>query len=97
MPHRRRLSRAVALSINRSAQPAFYLDMQTLLTSSNGRNGQLPYSKTSMRLRAFRFVGERFAQRERPSVAAELVLFAVIVLTSTWSILALAHAMRVNL
>lgn len=50
-----------------------------------------------MRLRAFRFVGERFAQRERPNVAAEFVLFAVIVLTSTWSILALAHAMRVNL
>jgi len=71
--------------------------MQTLLTSSNGRNGQLPYSKTSLRLRAFRFLGERFAQRERPSAAAELALFAVIVLTSTWSILALAHAMRVNL
>src|ERR1700674_196429 len=50
--------------------------MQTLLTSSKGRNGQLPYSKTSMRLRAFRFLGERFAQRERPSVAAEFVLFA---------------------
>jgi hypothetical protein len=71
--------------------------MQTLLTSSKGRNGQLPYSKTSMRLRAFRFLSERFAQRERPSVAAEFVLFAVIVLTSTWSILSLAHAMRVNL
>jgi hypothetical protein len=71
--------------------------MQTLLTSSNGRSGQLPYSKTSMRLRAFRFLGERFAQRERPSYAAELVLFAVIVLTSTWSILSLARAMSVNL
>ena len=71
--------------------------MQISLTSSTGSNGQLPYSKTSMRLRAFRFVGERFAQRERPSVAAEFVLFAVIVLTSTWSILSLAHAMRVNL
>ena len=71
--------------------------MQTLVTSSSGRNGQLPYSKTSMRLRAFRFVSERFTQRERPSVAAELVLFAVIVLTSTWSILGLIQAMRVNL
>ena len=71
--------------------------MQTLLTSSKGPNGQLPYSKTSMRLRAFRFVSERFAQRERPSVAAEFVLFAVIVLTSTWSIFSLAQAMRVNL
>lgn len=71
--------------------------MQTLLTSSKGRNGQLPYSKTSLRLRAFRFVSERFAQRERPNVAAEFVLFAVIVLTSTWSIFSLAQAMRVNL
>jgi len=50
-----------------------------------------------MRLRAFRFMGERFTQRERPNFAAELVLFAVIVFTSTWSILSLAHAMRVNL
>jgi len=71
--------------------------MQTLLTSSKGRNGQLPYSKTSMRLRAFRFLSERFVQRERPSVAAEFILFAVIVLTSTWSIFSLAQAMRVNL
>jgi hypothetical protein len=71
--------------------------MQTLLTSSNGLNGQLPYSKTSMRLRAFRLLSERFAQRERPSVAVEFILFAVIVLTSTWSILGLAHAMRANL
>ena len=71
--------------------------MQTLLTSSNGRNVQLPYSNTSMRLRAFRFLSERFAQRERPNVAAEFFFFAVIVATSTWSILSLAHAMRINL
>lgn len=71
--------------------------MQTLVASSKGNNGQLPYSKTSMRLRAFRFLSERFVQRERPSVAAEFLLFAVIVVTSTWSILSLAEAMRVNL
>jgi hypothetical protein len=71
--------------------------MQTLVTSSKGNNGQLPYSNTSMRLRAFRFLSERFVQRERPSVAAEFILFAVIVLTSTWSIISLAQAMRVNL
>lgn len=71
--------------------------MQTSVLSSNGKNGQLPYSKTSMRLRAFRFLSERFTQRERPSVAAEFFLFGVIVITSTWSILSLAHAMRVNL
>ena len=71
--------------------------MQTLPLSSKGRNGQLLDSKTSRRLRAFRFLSERFAQRERPSVAAEFILFAVIVLTSSWSILSLAQAMRVNL
>ena len=73
------------------------LGMQTLSLSSHGKNGQLLDSKTSMRLRAFRFLSERFAQRERPSVAAEFFLFALIVLLSSWSIFSLAHAMRVNL
>jgi len=77
--------------------PAFYLGMQITSLSSNGKNGQLLDSKTSLRLRAFRFLSERFTQRERPSVAAEFILFALIVVTSTWSILSLAHAMRVNL
>ena len=77
--------------------PAGLLGMQTLSLSSNGKNGQLLDSKTSMRLRAFRFLSDRFAQRERPSAAAEFILFALIVITSTWSIASLAHAMRVNL
>ena len=76
---------------------AFLLGMQTLSLRSNGTNGQLLDSKISMRLRAFRFISERFAQRERPSVAAEFILFALIVITSSWSILSLAHAMRINL
>ena len=67
--------------------------MQTLTLSSNGRDGQLPDSKTPMRLRAFRFLSERYAQRERPSVVAEYFLFAVIVLTSTWPMFTLAHAL----
>jgi hypothetical protein len=96
-PHRRCLSQPEALSIKKSLPPAVLLGMQTLPLSSKGRNGQLLDSKTSMRLRAFRFLSERFAQRERPSVAAEFILFAVIVLTSTWSILSLAQAMRLNL
>ena len=70
--------------------------MQTLLTSSKGPNGQLPYSKTSVRLRAFRFLSERFAQRERPSVAAEFILFAVIVLTAIWPMFTLAHALGLS-
>jgi hypothetical protein len=73
------------------------LGMQTISLGSNGKNGQLLDSKTSMRRRAFRLLSERFAQRERPSVAVEFILFAVIVITSTWSILSLAQAMRVNL
>ena len=77
--------------------PAGLLGMQTLSLRSNGKNGQLLDSKTSMRRRAFRLLSERFAQRERPSVAAEFILFALIVLTSTWSLFSLAHAMRVNL
>ncbi|MFL6589918.1 MAG: hypothetical protein ACJ8M4_07070 [Chthoniobacterales bacterium] len=73
------------------------LGMQTLSLSSNGKNGQLLDSKTSMRLRAFRFLSDRFAQRERPSVAAEFFLFGLIVVISTWSIASLAHAMRLHL
>jgi hypothetical protein len=47
----------------------------------------------SARLRAFRFVSERFAQRDRTGVVAEFILFALIVLTATWPMLSLAHAM----
>ncbi len=47
-----------------------------------------------MRLRAFRFLSERYTQRERPSVAAEFVLFALIALTAAWPIFTLAHALR---
>ena len=94
---RRCLSQPVVLSITKRMPAAVLLGMQTLSLSSNGRNGQLLDSKTSMRLRAFRFMSDRFAQRERPSVAAEFILFALIVITSTWSIVALAHAMRLHL
>ena len=67
--------------------------MQTLTLSSNWRDGQLPDLKTSIRLRAFRFLSERYAQCERPSVAAEFILFGVIVLTATWPMFTLAHAL----
>jgi hypothetical protein len=77
--------------------PAVLLGMQTSSLSSNGKNGQLLDSKTSLRLRAFRFLSERFTQRERPSVAAEFFLFALIVIVSTSALMSLAHAMRVNL
>jgi hypothetical protein len=70
--------------------------MQTLTLSSNWKHGQLLDSKTSMRLRAFRFLSERYAQRERPSVAAEFILFALIVLTATWPMFTLAHALGLS-
>jgi hypothetical protein len=66
--------------------------MQTVNLSSIGRNGQLLDSNISARLRAFRFLSERFAQRERTGVIAEFILFALIVLTATWPLFILAHA-----
>jgi hypothetical protein len=69
--------------------------MQTTL-SSNIRNGQLLDSNTSMRLRAFRFLSERYTQRERPSVVAEFILFALIALTATWPMVTLAHVLSMH-
>ncbi len=70
--------------------------MQTLTLSSSPKNDQLLDSKTSLRLRAFRLLSDRYAQRERPSVAVEFILFAVIVLISTWPMLTLAHVMGLS-
>ena len=71
--------------------------MQIATLSSSHRNGQLLDATTSMRLRAFRFLSERYMQRERPSFfAAELILFAVIVITAVWPIFSLAHALRLS-
>jgi hypothetical protein len=70
--------------------------MQTLVLSSIPKDSQLLDSKTSLRLRAFRSLSKRYAQRERPSVAAEFFLFGVIVLTATYSILTMAHAMGLH-
>ena len=69
--------------------------MQTTL-SSNIRHGQLLDTNTSMRLRAFRFLSERYTQRERPSVVAEYILFALIVLTATWPMVSLAHVLSMH-
>ena len=70
--------------------------MQTLTLNSHGTTGQLFDSKLSMRLRAFRFMSERYARRERTGVAAEFILFALIVLTATWPLLSLAHAFSLS-
>ena len=68
--------------------------MQILTLTGSNRHDQLLETKTPLRLRAFRFLSERYAQRERPSTVAEFILFAIIVLTSAWPMFTLAHAMR---
>ncbi len=70
--------------------------MQTITLSSHARHGQLPDSRTPMRLRAFRFVSERYTQRERPGVAAEFLLFALIAVTAAWPMITLAHALALH-
>jgi hypothetical protein len=49
--------------------------------------------KPSMRLRASRFLSERYQQRERPCYFTDLFLWTVIVIVSTWPISAVVHAM----
>lgn len=68
--------------------------MQTLNLSSTGINGQLLESNTPARLRAFRFLSERYSQRERTGVITEFILFALITLTASWSLLSLGHAFK---
>lgn len=94
--YKRCLSQPDALSISTRAVTARYFGMQTLTLSSNASNGRLLESNHSLRLRAFRFLSERYTQRERPSVAAEFILFAVIVLTAAWPMVTLAHAMALT-
>ena len=70
--------------------------MQTLTLRSSTRHSQLLDSNTSLRLRAFRFLSERYAQRERPSVVAEFLLFALIAVTASWPMFTLAHALGLH-
>jgi hypothetical protein len=48
-----------------------------------------------MRIRASRFLNERFRQRERPCYFADLFLWALIVIIATWPMVALVQAMEV--
>ena len=48
---------------------------------------------TSIRIRASRFLTDRYAYRERPNYLAELAVFGIIVITAIWPILSLANAM----
>jgi hypothetical protein len=48
---------------------------------------------TSMRLRAIRFLSERYHHRERPNYLTELFLFGLIFVTAVWPMFSLAAAM----
>ena len=48
---------------------------------------------TSRRIRAFRFLSDRYAYRERPNYFSEPVVLGIIVIIATWSIFSLANAM----
>jgi hypothetical protein len=48
---------------------------------------------TSMRLRASRFLSERYQQRERPCYFTDLFLWTLIVIVSIWPITTIVHAM----
>jgi hypothetical protein len=50
--------------------------------------------KPSMRLRAFRFLRERYQQREHPCYFTELFLWTVIVIVSMLPISGVVHAME---
>jgi hypothetical protein len=47
----------------------------------------------SMRLRASRFLSERYQQRERPCFFTDLVLGTLIVIVAAWPMSGLIHAM----
>ncbi len=49
---------------------------------------------TPVRLRAFRFLSKRYAQRERPSVVAEFALFAIISITASWPVWSMIQALK---
>jgi hypothetical protein len=50
-------------------------------------------SLTSMRLRASRFLSERYQQRERPCYFTDLFLWTLIVIVAMWPLTAIVHAM----
>ena len=50
---------------------------------------------TSKRIRVLRFLGNRYAYRERSNYLAELMAFGIIAITATWSLFSAASAMTV--
>jgi hypothetical protein len=54
-------------------------------------------TKNTVRIRASRFLTDRYAYRAQPNYLSELVAFGVIVVTSVWPIVLLANALAVTL
>jgi hypothetical protein len=48
---------------------------------------------TSARIRASRFLSDRYAYRERPNYLAELAVFGMVVITAIWPIFLVANVM----
>jgi hypothetical protein len=53
-------------------------------------------AKTSIRIRAARFLTDRLAYRAKPDYLSELVAFAVIAVIAAWPIFLLANAMALR-
>jgi len=54
-------------------------------------------STNSIRIRASRFLTDRYAYRAKPNYVSELVTFAIIVVTAIWPIVLLANALVTTL
>jgi len=51
----------------------------------------------SIRVRASRFLSDRYAYRAQPNYVSELVAFAIIVIAAIWPVFLLAAAMATTL
>jgi hypothetical protein len=51
----------------------------------------------SLRVRAFRFLTNRYAYRTQPNYSSELVAFAMLIVIALWPIILLADAMATTL
>ena len=51
----------------------------------------------SMRVRASRFLSDRYAYRTQPNYLSELVAFAIIVVIAIWPVFLLANVMATTL
>jgi len=65
--------------------------IQTVVDSSDMKTTK------SMRVRASRFLSDRYAYRTQPNYLSEIVAFAIIVVIAIWPVFLLANAMATTL